>query len=126
MDEQLAENGLLPPPGERHNEAHSPESLLLGRPITEAPDLVRRANPESYVRPGLPPFLLQHGKLDAIVPVQQSINLAAKLRAALGDDSVTLELFEGAGHADPAFETPQNVARVLDFLDGCRPRSPQL
>ena len=112
MDEQLAENGLLPPPGERHNEAHSPESLLLGRPITEAPDLVRRANPESYVRPGLPPFLLQHGKLDAIVPVQQSINLAAKLRAALGDDTVSLELLEGAGHADPAFETPQNVARV--------------
>ncbi len=33
---------------------------------------------------------------------------------------VTLELLEGAGHADPAFETPENVARVLDFLDGCR------
>ncbi len=99
---------------------HSPESLLLGRPIAEAPDLVARANPETYVRPGLPPFLLQHGTLDAIVPVQQSLDLAAKLRAALGAGPVTLDLLEGAGHADPAFETPQNVARVLDFLDGCR------
>jgi acetyl esterase/lipase len=119
MDEQLAESGLLPPPGLRHNEPYSPESLLLGKPIAEAPDLVRRANPESYVRPGLPPFLLQHGTQDAIVPVQQSINLAARLRAVLGEEMVTLELLEGADHADPAFEKPQNVGRVLDFLDTC-------
>ena len=118
MDEQLAASGLLPPPGLRHDEPHSPESLLLGRTITEAPELVARANPESYVRPGLPPFLLQHGTLDAIVPVQQSINLAARLRAA--GVPVTLELLDGAGHADPAFEAPENVARVLDFLDACR------
>jgi acetyl esterase/lipase len=120
MDEQLSQSGLLPPPGLRHNEPHSPESLLLGKPIAEAPDLVRRANPESYVRSGLPPFLLQHGTQDAIVPVQQSVNLAAKLKGVLGEDMVTLELLEGAGHADPAFETPQNVSRVLDFLDACR------
>ena len=119
MDEQLAESGLLPPPGLRHSEPNSPESLLLGKPITEAPDLVRRANPETYVRPGLPPFLLQHGTQDAIVPVQQSINLAARLAAVLGEQMVTLELLEGAGHADPAFETPQNVERVFDFLDTC-------
>ena len=31
MDEYLAESGLLPPPGFRHNEANSPESLLLGQ-----------------------------------------------------------------------------------------------
>lgn len=120
MDLQLAESGLLPPPGMRHSEPHSPESLLLGRPITEVPDLVRRANPAAYVRPGLPPFLLQHGTLDAIVPVQQSIDLAARLRAANGEDRAILELFEGAGHADPAFETPQNVARVFAFLDAVR------
>ena len=30
---------------------------------------------------------------------------------------VTLELIEGAEHADPRFETPENVDKVLDFLD---------
>jgi acetyl esterase/lipase len=117
MDEQLAESGLLAPPGFRHNEANSPESLLLGQTITEIPEKVQTSNPETYVRPGGPPFLLQHGKKDSVVPVQQSIEFAAKLRQELGEDRVRLELLEGAEHADVRFETPENVARVLDFLD---------
>ena len=81
MDEQLTASGFLPPAGQRHNDANSPESLLLGRKITEIPELVQAANPETYVRPNAPPFLLQHGTHDQIVPVQQSIEFAAKLEA---------------------------------------------
>jgi len=117
MDEQLAASGLLPPPGFRHSEANSPESLLLGEMITGIPELVAAANPESYIRPGAPPFLIQHGTRDPVVPVQQSIGFAAKLRGVLGEDRVILELLEGAEHADEMFETPANVSRVLDFLD---------
>lgn len=117
MDEQLAASGFLPPPGFRHTEADSPESLLLGQTITEIPDKVQAANPETYIRPDGPPFLLQHGTKDAVVPVQQSIEFAAKLKQALGEDKVILELLEGAEHADERFETPANVTRVLDFLD---------
>ena len=117
MDEHLTASGLLPPPGFRHNEANSPESLLLGQTITEIPEKVKAANPETYIRPGAPPFLLQHGTKDPVVPVQQSIEFAAKLEQVLGEDNVTLELLEGAEHADLRFETPENVARVLDFLD---------
>jgi acetyl esterase/lipase len=117
MDDQLAANGLLAPEGYRHSEASSPESLLLGRRITDIPELVKAANPETYVRPGLPPFFLQHGTDDAVVPVQQSVNLAAKLRQSLPENRVRLELLQGAGHGDPKFETPENVTRVLDFLD---------
>jgi acetyl esterase/lipase len=117
MDEQLAASGLLPPPGFRHSESNSPESLLLGEMITEIPELVAAANPESYIRPGAPPFLIQHGTRDPVVPVQQSIGFAAKLRGVLGEDRVILELLEGAEHADERFETPANVSRVLDFLD---------
>jgi acetyl esterase/lipase len=116
MDEHLAANGLLPPPGFRHSEANSPESLLLGRTITEVPDLVRDANPETYIRPGFPPFLLQHGLKDATVPVLQSIEFAEKLKHVAAD-RVTLELIEGAEHADPTFERSENVSRILDFLD---------
>jgi len=117
MDGQLAACGLLPPPGFRHSEANSPESLLLGQLITEIPEKVRMANPETYIRPGAPPFLLQHGTRDAVVPVQQSIEFAAKLKHVLGEDMVTLELLEGAEHGDVKFETPQNVERVLNFVD---------
>jgi len=117
MDKQLAALGLSPPPGMEHSGANSPESLLLGQRITEIPDRVRAANPETYITAAAPPFLLQHGTRDAVVPVQQSIGFAAKLRSSLGPDRVTLELLEGAEHADPRFEAPENVQRVLDFLD---------
>lgn len=117
MDEFLAENHLLAPPGFRHNEANSPESLLLGQKITDIPDKVKAANPETYIRNKLPPFLLQHGTVDPVVPVQQSIHLAEKLKQVAGDTSIILELLEGAEHGDERFETPDNVKRVLDFLD---------
>lgn len=117
MDEQLEESGLRPLPGMDHSGADSPESLILGRKITEIPEEVRAANPLTYIQPKAPPFLIQHGTRDATVPVQQSLVAAAALRAVLGDDMVTLELLEEAGHADPRFETGENVARVLDFLD---------
>lgn len=118
MDEQLTELGLAPAPGMEHNGANSPESLLLGEQITRIPERARAANPETYIAPSAPPFLLQHGTRDAIVPVQMSINIAAKLRAVLGVDMVELDLLEGAEHADPRFETAENVRRVLEFLDG--------
>ncbi|PWB56238.1 MAG: alpha/beta hydrolase [Anaerolineales bacterium] len=118
MDAQLEENGLKPPDDQLHCGPNSPESLLLGHTIIEVPELVKAANPETYIRKGAPPFFLQHGTMDAVVPVQQSINFASKLASVLGRDKVMLELLQGAEHADPMFETPENVKKVLDFLDG--------
>jgi len=117
MDEQLTASGLAPTEDQRHNGAHSPESLLLGQQITEVPDRVKAANPETYIRPNAPPFLIQHGTRDPVVPVQQSINFAAKLEAVIGKDKVNLELLEGAEHGDPKFETSENLVKVYAFLD---------
>lgn len=117
MDEQLAETGFAPDVEHAHNGERSPESLLLGTKITEIPDLVHAANPESYVHPEVPPFLLQHGTKDDTVPYLQSVHFAEKLAAVLSPDKVTLQLLEGARHADPMFETPENIRRVLEFLD---------
>jgi acetyl esterase/lipase len=117
MDEFLTASGMLPPPGFRHSEPNSPESLLLGQLITEIPDKVKAANPETYLRHDAPPFLLQHGVKDPVVPVQHSIEFAAKIEQVCGAGRVELDLIEGAEHADPKFETPENVKRVLDFLD---------
>lgn len=117
MDEQLAKRGMPPLPGTEHSGEHSPESLLLGRRITEIRERVRAANPETYIRPDAPPFYLQHGTRDAVVPVQQSIDLAAKLAQAIGEHKVRLELLEGAEHGDPRFDAPENVNKVLNWLD---------
>jgi acetyl esterase/lipase len=117
MDEQLAASGLTPLDGMEHNGANSPESLLLGGKITEIPDKVEAANPETYVNERAVPMLIQHGTQDPVVPVQQSIQIAAKLKQAIGGKKVVLELLEGAGHGGPQFETSENVSRVLDFLD---------
>jgi acetyl esterase/lipase len=117
MDAQLAESGLAPAPPFAHSGASSPESLLLGRQITEIPELVRSANPETYLHAGAPPFFIQHGDRDDVVPHQQSVNFAAKARAVLGSEKIKLELLPGARHADPAFGMPQNIQKVLDFLD---------
>lgn len=116
MDDQLTSLGLLPPAGFRHNEPNSPESLLLGRTITEIPELVNAANPETYIGDAIPPILFQHGRRDPIVPVLQSIGLVEKLKSKFGENCVTLEIFENAEHADPAFETMENVNRVFRFL----------
>jgi acetyl esterase/lipase len=117
MDEELAEYGLGPTPGQEHSGESSPESLLFGAKITEIPERVKCANPETYVRPGLPPFLLQHGTKDDTVPCLQSMRFAEKLRAVLGPGRVALNLLEGARHADPMFESPENLERVFAFLD---------
>jgi acetyl esterase/lipase len=114
MDEQLIASGMGEPD---HSAADSPESKLLGRPITEVPDLVRFASPMTYIKANMPPFLIQHGLKDEIVPVQQSMNFAAEIEQGAGAKRVTLEILNDAGHGDPLFETPQNVARVLDFLE---------
>ncbi len=117
MDEQLEAAGLASLEGQAHGGAGSPESLLLAAAITEIPERVRAANPATYIRAGAPPFLLQHGRRDPVVPAQQSVDMAARLSAVLGPERVTLELIEGAEHADLRFETRENVSRVLDFLD---------
>jgi acetyl esterase/lipase len=117
MDEQLTAVGLAPQADQAHSGATSPESLLLGAKITEIPALVQAANPESYVNPEAPPFLLQHGTGDDTVPHLQSVSFAAKLQAVLGAEKVTLDLLEGAQHADPRFGSSENLERVFRFLD---------
>jgi acetyl esterase/lipase len=83
------------------------------------PDIAARANPMSYLdsAPSLPPFFLAVGTGDRLVPHQQTLALAAALRAH--DAAVTLEVIEGALHADPAVELPL-TASVLTWLEGLR------
>jgi len=100
-----------------HNDPKSPESRILGKQITLIPDLVKAANPTTYINKDNPPFFIEHGKEDPLVPTQQSINFAADLTKVLGENKVSLLLLEGTGHGGKNFETPENLEKVFAFLD---------
>jgi acetyl esterase/lipase len=100
-----------------HDLPDSPESLFLGIRLPDASeDLLRRTNPLTYLGPGLPPFLIQHGSDDDLVPVKQSMLLARALREVLPETDVRFDVIPGSLHGGPAFETEENMARVFAFL----------
>jgi acetyl esterase/lipase len=115
MDEQLKASGVKNP--QTHSIPNSPESELIGKNLADAPELVRKANPETYITPDDPPFLIQHGRIDHLVPYQQSENLAAKLIPVIGKEKVTFEILENNDHGGPGFTSTQNIEKVFVFLD---------
>jgi len=100
-----------------HSTEDSFSSRYLGQNISQIPDLCKQADPTSYLTSDCPPFLIQHGTLDPVVPVQQSIDFSAAIREKAGPDKVTLTLFEGAGHNGEQFESAENMDTVFEFLD---------
>ena len=65
-----------------HFAPDSPESLFLGGPIKEKPELVRLANPITYIDPDDPPILIGHGENDGMVIMSQSELLFDALKKA--------------------------------------------
>jgi len=114
MDEQLTETGC---DTADHGDPDSPESRYLGEKISDVPLKVELANPMTYVHENMPPILIQHGRLDDLVPVQQSMIFVEKLEKYVSPDRFEFDIIEGAGHADPLFETNENMERVFSFLD---------
>lgn len=114
MDKQITQNGLGKA---NHNQENSPESKLLGKKITEIPELVKKANPETYISTNTPAFFIQHGTKDNQIPMQQSINFYEKLGKVLGKENVKINLLEGASHGGKEFETKENIAMIFNFID---------
>ncbi len=101
----------------KHGTADSPESKVMGTNITMIPNLVKFANPETYITKDDSPFFIEHGTLDSKVPVQQSVNFAADLEKVIGIKNVTLTIFQGAGHGGSQFKTAGNMNKTFEFLD---------
>ncbi|MCL9999453.1 MAG: alpha/beta hydrolase [Erythrobacter sp.] len=116
MEEQARAQGCSP----NHEAANSFESLYLGAPVRTVPDKVSATNPITYIDAADPPFLLQVGSEDCLVPVAQTTILADALRMA--GVPVEVDQFEGTSHGDnsfwsPVFEGDANVERVADFAE---------
>ncbi|NJK97956.1 MAG: alpha/beta hydrolase [Bacteroidetes bacterium] len=99
------------------NNASSPESQLMGATITSVPDKVAKANPTTYISSDDAAFLIQAGSMDRNIPYTQSLNFYNALKKILGDDKVSFELLNGAGHGGPMFSDPTNIAKVILFLE---------
>ena len=115
MYEQLTQSGKS---AYSCDDPSSPEARYLGGSLNSLPTgRVDQASPLHHIHPGMPPILLQHGYDDKMVPYQQSETFFEKAKETGNAERITLELFQGAEHADPMFETPENMERVRKFLD---------
>jgi len=100
-----------------HNAPDSPESKLVGGPIQENKQAVRRLNPISYVTKNDPPFLILHGDNDQSVPHNQSQLLYEALNKT--GVKVTFYTVKGGGHGFKGTDEPDSVREkmVLDFFN---------
>lgn len=93
----------------------SSAELLLGGSAADKPDLARDASPIVHVDAKDPPFLIIHGTKDPLVRYQDSVDLAAALRAA--GVPVLFQTVEGGGHGDFGAATPEVENRIRVFLE---------
>ncbi|MDQ6887130.1 MAG: alpha/beta hydrolase [Gemmatimonadota bacterium] len=94
-------------------------SNFLGAEPEATPQLASLASPVAHVKPGAPPFLLVHGALDALVPLEQSSRMRDTLQRA--GVPATLVVVPGAAHGFPYLSTERifrsSTCTILAFLD---------
>jgi iduronate 2-sulfatase len=79
-------------------------------------ELCRLASPVTYITPDDPPALILHGTKDALVPVEQSQILYARLQAA--KVSTELIVIDGAPHSFHLQPAQRDLRpNVIDFFD---------
>jgi acetyl esterase/lipase len=113
MNSQLLQLGYQP----LRDDVASGMNMLIGGQLTEYPERCQAMNPATYVTADCPPFYLQHGTADHLVPYLQSVNLANVLVDNIGQENVELNLLEGVDHFDSTHNFPENVKKAIDFLD---------
>ena len=109
MREQALPDGM-----QGMNDAESPESQLVGGPIQQRREAATAASPIAYVSKSAPPFHIQHGARDRLVPLGQSQALHQALVAA--GAASTLVVIEGADHCFWGVEADGIVERDIAFL----------
>ncbi|MEU6130524.1 alpha/beta hydrolase [Saccharopolyspora sp. NPDC047091] len=84
----------------------------LGCMPSECPQHAAAASPVRNLSGAEPPFLIQHGTKDSLVPIAQSLNFAAELRE-LGVD-VSLHPYDDFDHG---FTPGPSVPMIVDAID---------
>lgn len=73
--------------------------------------------PETYISSDDPPFYIQHGSADVLIPYLQSKSFADKLSPVIGSNKVNCLLISGAGHGTSEFFTNSHLDVLAAFLD---------
>lgn len=90
---------------------------FLGGTAKEKADLYRRASPLAYVNKDAPPFLFVHGSADSIVPIQQSEDMAEKLRQVGVSARLLRVADEGHGLNRNSPSLRRSLAEMLVFFE---------
>ncbi|MFY8005280.1 MAG: alpha/beta hydrolase fold domain-containing protein [Chitinophagaceae bacterium] len=95
------------------------ESQYIGVDANNAANIsiVNKANPTTYIDVNDPPFWIQVGSADPLIPYTQSLNFYNSLKAVLGESKVSYELINGAGHGGSQFSTEANLNKAIAFFD---------
>jgi acetyl esterase/lipase len=91
--------------------SHAVRQLLGGTP-EEKPEMAKDASPVAYVHKDCPPFLIVHGQSDSIVPLEQSRELALRLKEV--KSSYIFEIIKRGSHN---FADKNTIDRVVQFFD---------
>jgi acetyl esterase/lipase len=78
---------------------------------------VNKANPTTYIDKNDPPFWIEVGSADPLIPYTQSLNFYKALKDVLGDSKVSYDLLDGAGHGGSQFSTSANMQKVITFFN---------
>lgn len=81
-------------------------------------EIVSKANPSTYIDANDPPFWIQVGSADPLIPYTQSLNFYNALKEVLGDSKVSYEMLNGAGHGGAQFGTTENMDKAVAFFNG--------
>lgn len=96
-----------------HNDAKSPESILIGGPIQDNKEKSRLADPAFYARKANPPFLIFHGDKDPLVPFCQSEYFYSELKSK--GVNATFVPVAGGEHG-PGVMIDKYYAMMVDFF----------
>jgi acetyl esterase/lipase len=120
MDADIEATGIARATG-RNDGPKSPESRLIGAPVTDNPDLARSVGPIARIAElpsgaRLPDMLIMHGALDPYIAAAQSRRLHAAVAAHGTASRLDLDILPFGTHGGGEFEEPQTLARVAGFL----------
>lgn len=96
------------------------DSIFLGTPVEEAPELALYASPISHIHPDAPPLLLLHGMADTTIPYTDSVCFARRYEKIAGSHKIESHFLPHAGHSDPVFKNTEACHKIMDFFDRVR------
>lgn len=93
-------------------------SDYVGTPKHELGELAVTASVDTYLTEDTPPFYIQHGTIDTIIPTVQAIEFAQQLRSKIRDNNVVLDILDGVKHVgtSPEFIEEEHVMPILNFF----------